>query len=441
MEKRARLTVAMRADEVTVHSGAGRTAAMAAGVLFVHNNFPAQFRDLAEALTARGVPCFAIGGEHAPGMPGVQLARYRLPRGSGKDIFDLAIRAEADLIRARSSVSAARWLKDHGCDPQLIVGHPGWGETSLLAHVFPSAKQILYPEFFYSGRNSDIDFDPEFWTGDEEALLRGMGKNAVMSMALAQAAAIVAPTEFQASRLPPAFRALTRVIHEGVDVEAIRPGPAEPFALADGRMIAPGTPVITHVNNQMEPARGLHIFARALPRLLREAPEAQVLIIGQEKNRGYGAAAPTGRTWKQEIFEPLEAELDLTRTHFLGRTPHARMLAALRLSTAHVYYTYPFVLSWSLVEAMASGCYVIGSDTGPVRDAIEDGVNGRLLPFFDADALSAAMIAACRAPEAQAPLRAAARETATANFSRAKGRAAWLDLLREFGLEVPSEPA
>jgi glycosyltransferase involved in cell wall biosynthesis len=413
---------------------------MAAGVLFVHNNFPGQFRDLAETLTSRGVPCFAIGGEHSPGMPGVQVVRYRLQRGSGKDVFDLAIRAEADLIRGRTAVDAARWLKNRGCEPQLLVGHPGWGETSLLAHIFPDLKQILYPEFFYSGRNSDIDFDPEYWNGDEDALLRGMGKNAVMSMALAQAAAIVAPTEFQAARLPPVFRTLTRVIHEGVDVEAIRPGPAGPFTLADGRTIAPGTPVITHVNNQMEPARGLHIFARALPRLLREIPDAQVLILGQEKNRGYGAAAPDGRTWKQVIFEPLEAELDMARVHFLGRTSHERMLAALRLSTAHVYYTYPFVLSWSLVEAMASGCYVIGSDTGPVRDAIEDGVNGRLLPFFDVDALSEALIAACRAPDAQAPLRAAARETAAANFSRAKGRAAWLDLLREFGLEIPASP-
>ena len=407
---------------------------MAAGVLFVHNNFPAQFGDLARGLVAAGVPCFAIGGEHAPGADGLVMVRYRLARGTGKDVFDLAIRAEADLLRARSALEAARWLKAQGHAPAVIVGHPGWGETSLLSHVFPEAKQILYAEFFYHGRGSDVDFDPEFWSGDEEALIRAQAKNAVMSMAYAEAAAIVAPTEFQASQLPPAFRERARVIHEGVEVDAIRPGPAEPFALADGRVIAPGTPVITCVNNQMEPLRGLHIFARALPRLLAEVPEAQVLIIGEEKPRGYGAAAPDGRTWKQVIFQPLEPRLDLARVHFLGRVPHARMLAALRLSTAHVYYTYPFVLSWSLTEAMASGCYVIGSDTGPLHDAITDGVNGRLMPFFDVDALSAALIAACRDPAAAAPLRAAARETAVANFSRAKGRAAWLELLREFGV-------
>lgn len=413
---------------------------MAAGVLFVHNNFPAQFRDLAQSLAARGVPCAAIAGEPAPGMEGVQMVRYRLTRGTGKDVYELAVRAEADFLRGRQALEAARWLANQGFEPKVIVGHPGWGETALLSHVFPEAKQVLYPEFFYHGRNSDIDFDPEFWTGDEEALIRGLAKNAVMSMALAEADVIVTPTAFQASCLPPAFRARTRVIHEGVDVDAIRPGPAELFALADGRVIQPGTPVVTHINNQMEPLRGLHIFARALPRLLREVPDAQVLVIGEEKPRGYGASAPGGKSWRQVFFDPLAAELDPGRIHFLGKVPHARMLAALRLSTAHMYYSYPFVLSWSLVEAMASGCYVIGSDTGPVRDAIEDGVNGRLLPFFDVAALSEALIAACRDPDASAPLRAAARKTAVAGFSRTAGRAAWLALLAELGLELP-EPA
>jgi len=407
-----------------------------AGALFVHNNFPAQFADLAATLVRRGVPCFAIGFETAPGAPGVNMVRYRLSRGSGRDVFPLAIRAEADLLRGRQSLAAAEWLKAQGHTPEVIVGHPGWGETSLLRHVFPDVKQALLSEFYYHGHGSDIDFDPEFWTGDEEALIRGVAKNAVMAMSLAEADAIVAPTEFQASRLPPAFRTRTHVIHEGVDVEAIRPGPAEPFPLNDGRVLQPGTPVITHVNNQMEPMRGLHVFARALPRLLAEVPDAHVVIIGEAKTRGYGGEAPGGLTWRQSIFQPLEAQLDLSRVHFLGRVPHGRMLAALRLSAAHVYYTYPFVLSWSLVEAMASGCYVIGSDTAPMHDALQDGVNGRLLPFFDTDALSEALIEACRAPEASTGMRKAARETAVANFSRAKGREAWIDLLQDLGLTI-----
>jgi glycosyltransferase involved in cell wall biosynthesis len=236
------------------------------------------------------------------------------------------------------------------------------------------------------------------------------------------------------------FQPLVRIIHEGVDLDAIRPGQAAPFPLDDapdggGRVIQPGTPVITHVNKSMEPLRGLHIFARALPRLLAEVPDAQVLIIGEPANRAYGGNAPEGRTWRDVCFEGVD--YDPARVHFLGRVAHPRMLAALRLGVAHVYYTYPFVLSWSLAEAMACGCHVIASDTPPLHDAIEDGVNGRLLPFFDVAALSEALVAACRDQAASAPLRAAARETALLKFDRAQGRAAWIALLRELGVQIP----
>jgi len=412
---------------------------MRSGVLFVHNNFPAQFRDLVTTLQARGVPVAAIGGARAGGAKDVLVGRYNLPRGSTPGIFPLAVRAEADLIRASSALGMARALKARGFDPAVIVGHPGWGETVLLDEAFPDAKRIIFSEFFYRGRGLDIDFDTEFFPLTEEAVLLGKAKNAVMALALTEADAIVCPTRFQASVLPKVFQPLVRTIHEGVDVNAIMPGPAQPFALPDGRVIAAGTPVITHVNNQMEPLRGLHIFARALPRLMTEVPDAQVLVMGREDaERPYGGRPPDGRSWREVCFEGLA--IDPARLHFLGKTPHEQMLAALRLSTVHVYYTYPFVLSWSLVEAMASGCNIIASDTAPLRDAIQDGVNGRLLPFFDVEALSAAMIAACRDPGASAPLRAAARATAVAKFSRKDGRAAWLKLLAEMGVQISPPP-
>ncbi|RAK52929.1 glycosyltransferase [Phenylobacterium deserti] len=409
---------------------------MARGVLFVHNNFPAQFRDLAAALVKRDIRCMAIGSENARGLEGVLSARYRLSRGTTKDILQIATRAEADLLRGRAAWRAAKAFQDKGMEPEVIIGHAGWGETSLLKDVFPNARQALFAEFFYHARGMDVGFDPEFSAAqDEEGTIRVKAKNAVMSLAYTDADAIVAPTEFQRSSLPPVFREKTRVIHEGIDVQTITPGAAAPFALDDGRVIQPGTPVITHINNKMEPLRGLHIFARALPRLLREIPNAQVIVIGQEGRSGYGGDAPGGKTWKEVCFEGVE--FDPARVHFLGRVPHERMLAALRLSTAHVYYTYPFVLSWSLSEAMASGCYVIGSDTAPLRDAIEDGVNGRLLPFFDHDALASALIEACRNPEVSAPLRAAAREKAVELFDRDKGRAAWFQVLRDLGMKIP----
>jgi len=411
-----------------------------AGVLFVHNNFPSQFRDLAQQLVARGVRCGAFAQRHAvEDVPGVPTLKYGIQRGSTFGIFPLAVRAEADFIRGSMALKAARRAQEQGFTPDVIVGHTGWGETVLLKEVWPDAKQVLYPEFFYSGHGLDIGFDTEFKALTEEAVLLGAAKNAVAALSLTQADALVCPTRFQASTLPAVFQPLIRVIHEGVDLETIRPAPAEPFVLDDGRVIAPGTPVITHVNNNMEPLRGLHIFARALPRLLAEVPDAQVIVIGHASSHGYSGSAPEGQTWKDVCFAGVE--IDPARVHLLGRVPHERMLAALRLSTAHVYYSYPFALSWSLSEAMAMGCYVVASDTQPLRDAIEDGVNGRLLPFFDPAALSEALIAACRDPSAQAPLRAAARKTAERLFSREKGRAAWLKLLKEMGLAIPPAPS
>lgn len=409
---------------------------MGSGVLFVHNHFPAQFRDLAETLAARGVPCGAVAAKAAPGLESVRTARYALARGTTPGIFPLAIRPEADLLRAQGAMKAARALRAEGFDPQVIVGHTGWGETVLMDEVWPEAKQVHFAEFFYHGRGLDIGFDTEFLQPTEQSVILGKTKNAVMSLAYTDADAIVAPTAFQASTLPAVFQTLVRVIHEGVDVDAARPGAAVPVALPDGRAIEPGAPVVTHVNNKLEPLRGLHIFLRALPALQRAVPEAQALIFGQSAEQGYGGPPPDGKTWKEVCLERAPG-LDLSRVHFMGRTPHETMIEALRLSTAHVYYSYPFVLSWSLIEAMASGCYVIGSDTAPLRDAIEDGVNGRLLPFFDVAALSEALIAACRDPDASASLRRAARETAVAKFSRAKGREAWLELLREMGQPIP----
>ncbi|HEY8571151.1 glycosyltransferase [Phenylobacterium sp.] len=410
---------------------------MGSGVLFVHNGFPGQFRDLAQTLVARGVPCAAIGGLEAQGLEGVNTARYAIPRASTPGVYPLAMAAEGDFIRASMASRVAHELKGGGFDPAVIVGHAMWGEMAFMAEIFPEARQVLFPELFSGRPRPAAPFDPEFQSSSMQTQLLAKSRWAAPALELCDADAIVAPTPFQAATLPAAFRPITRIIHEGIDVETIRPGSPKPLQLPGGTVIRPGTPVITHVNNYLEPLRGLHILARALPRVLAEVPEAQVLIVGRETlTSAYAGDAPGGGTWKEAALAGVE--LDPARVHFLGWLAHPVMHEVLKLSTAHVYYTWPYVLSWSVVEVMALGCYVIGSDTAPVRDAIEDGVNGRLLPFFDVDALAATLIEACRQPEASRPMREAARSTAVERFSQAKGRAAWLELLSEMGLEVPA---
>jgi glycosyltransferase involved in cell wall biosynthesis len=409
---------------------------MPEGVLFVHNGFPGQFKALAEALVARGVKCCAIGHHHSVDIDGVELARYALPRGSTPGIYPPAMAAEGDFLRAAMAFQVAVKLRDLGWDPAVIVGHAHWGETAFLKEVFPEARQALYPEYFSRGVGHASAFDPEFQPSGLQAMVLAKARSAVMALELSDADAIVCPTPYQASTIPDVFQPRVRLIHEGVDTYALRPGPGRPIGLRDGTLIDPAKPVITHINNHLEPLRGLHILARALPKVLAAVPEAQVLIMGQEdKAAGYTGETPDGRPWKEHSLKGVE--LDPARVHFLGWNDHAFMHEVLKTSWAHVYYTYPFVLSWSLAEAMALGCYVIGSDTAPLHDAIEDGVNGTLLPFFDVDALSDALIAACRDPQASAGMRVAARRTAEAKFSRAKGLAQWFDLLRELGLVIP----
>jgi glycosyltransferase involved in cell wall biosynthesis len=251
-----------------------------------------------------------------------------------------------------------------------------------------------------------------------------------MALAFGEAEAIVTPTPFQASLLPEMFRARTHVIHEGVDTATIRRHAKPRLELGNGKVIDGSRPLVTLINRRFEPLRGFHIFMRALPAFMAAVPEADVLVIGADERGGYGKPAEGNATWGQKLFAEVADKVDRARIHFVGRVPHALMIEALSLSSAHVYYTYPFVLSWSLLEAMATECLILGSDTAPVRDAITHGQNGILNDFFDVAALSAALIAACRTPEQFAPLRKAARQTILERFDRSTiCEPAWLQLV------------
>jgi glycosyltransferase involved in cell wall biosynthesis len=396
--------------------------------LFVHNNFPAQLGFVAAAMVGRGHACRAIASSTGREVAGVPLLRWVAKRGSTPGVFGPATRAEADLIRGRAAAEAALRLREAGWTPDVIVGHPGWGETVFLSEVFPAAKQVLYAEFYYRSDGADVGFDPEFGPLSIEERFHIHAKNATMSMAFAEADRIVAPTAFQASMLPQAFRGRAAILHEGVDTDRIRPDPNASISVG-GRALDRSTPVITFINRRFEPLRGYHIFIRALPRLLAEIPQAEVLLIGSDQSAGYGQPPSKGATWKARFLDEVKDRIDLSRVHFTGTLPHAQMLAALSISRAHVYYTYPFVLSWSLLEAMACECLVIGSDTAPVRDAILPGENGILLDFFDHEALSEALIQACRRPDDFLELRRAARERVISQFNRAACASAWVELL------------
>jgi glycosyltransferase involved in cell wall biosynthesis len=398
-----------------------------ANILVVHQNFPGQFPHIVTALLARGDKVAAIGGKTAKARPGVDLRRWDNDRGTTKGMFDPAIRAEADLIRGTVAAKVALQLKRDGFTPDVIIGHPGWGETIFLKEIWPGARILLLGEMLYRSHGGDLNFDAEFAKPDLAANLRAHAKNATQVLAFAYADRIICPTPFQAESFPAALQSIVRVVHEGVDLAAAYRRPGARLKLPDGRGELDGsTPVITFVNRTFEPLRGFHIFMRALPDFLDACRDAQVVLIGQAAQAGYGATNPDGKDWRSWMLDELGSRLDRARVHFLGRVPHSQMIDAFSISWAHVYYTYPFVLSWSLVEAMACECLIIASDTPPVRDAIEHGREGILLPFFDVPALSQSLIDAVRDPDRFAALRQAARLRAEAGYDARQGIAAWL---------------
>lgn len=400
-------------------------------VLLVHQNFPGQFPHIADALIARGDEVAIIGGPTAREWSGAIFVRWQNKRGTTSGLFPAATRAEADLIRAEAAAMAAVELAQRGFRPDVIIGHPGWGETIHLKDLFPAAKLILFGEFYYRHIGADLNFDREFETPTLAGAMRTNGKNATMTLACANADVIVSPTPFQASTFPEIFQSRIRVFHEGVDLSHARHNPDARFTLADGRVFDRSTPIITFINRNFERLRGVHIFMRALPRFFDAVPEAQVLAIGAD-GLGYGGAREDGRPWRHVLRDELRGKLDLDRLHFVGRVEHDQMIDILSIGAAHVYYTYPFVLSWSLVEAMATECLILGSDTAPVRDAITDGVDGVLNDFFDVDALSDAMIRAVREPDTFRPMRATARKTALKRFDLTTvGVPGWLALIDE----------
>lgn len=401
-----------------------------ARILFVHHFFPGQFGFLATALAEAGDEVVALGGKTATDLPGVFLVRWQNKRGTTPAILPAAVRAEADMIRAAAALDAARGLSERGFSPDVIIGHPGWGETLYLKELWPNARLILHAEFFYSASGGELGFDPEFGTVTLVDRCRAVSKSATLALAYSQADRLVTPTPFQASRLPECFRSRTTIIHEGVDLQNVRPYPNTSVTIGE-KTFSRDRPVITFASRVLEPLRGCHTFFRALPRVLEDVSDAEVVIAGAEADAGYGLGPPENETWKSHFWKEIEGKVDPARIHFVGWLPNETLNAFMSIARAHVYLTYPFVLSWSLLEAMACEALVIGSDTPPLHDVIVDSENGLLVNFLRPDLLAEAIVKACHHPDRFQAMRIAARQSIIARYDRQNVcLPQWLDLIR-----------
>jgi glycosyltransferase involved in cell wall biosynthesis len=383
---------------------------MMMNVLFVHNNFPAQFQHVARALVEDPtVGVAAVGSATARAPKGVKLAKYSLNDADVSATHPFARRFDLECRRAEQVLYALSSLGSSGFKPDVIMAHPGWGETLPLRTIFPQARLIVYCEFFYGVDGRDVGFDPEFPETGVDGHVALHLKNASTLLALSDADCGVSPTVWQHSTFPKEFRGKISILHEGVDADLAKPAPEATFRLPSGRELTRADEVVTFVARNLEPVRGYHIFMRALPRILAARPHAEILVIGAD-GTSYGALPPPGKTWKSLFLDEVAEQIDKKRVHFTGQLPHRDYLRALQVSSAHVYLTYPFVLSWSLLEALSTGCVVIGSDTAPVREVI-DGANGILVPFFDPNQLAERVIEALAHPRRFHSIRANARRT------------------------------
>lgn len=377
-------------------------------ILFVHQNFPGQFPHLAPALAARGHEVLALTSETNTRPSPVKVVKYRKPGEVNLEPRLTRMYAEVSERGLKAALAARQLRKAHGYVPDVIFGHPAWGETLFLREVWPEAKLLVYAELMYQTTGLDTDFDPEFARPGLESRISTTARSAHLIQSLVQADAALSPTAFQASTFPPELRGKITVCHDGVNTARICPNEAARFTVPGTSLtFKPGDEVLTFVNRSLEPYRGYHIFMRALPEVLAARPKAHVLIVGEE-GQSYGAAPAEG-SWKQRFLDEVKDRLDMSRVHFLGRVPYDQFITLLQVGRCHAYLTYPFVLSWSLMEAMAAGAMVIASDTAPVREVITDGKTGRLVDFFDVKGWSAALIEALAQPQNYAPLRAAAR--------------------------------
>lgn len=403
-------------------------------ILFIHQNFPGQFKHLAPALAAQGHQVVALATRAGHQLPGVKQLVYPICQSSSTQIHQLAADFETKLIRGQACAEAMLQLKQQGFVPDLVVAHPGWGEALFIKEIYPKTKTLFFLEFFYHAYGADTHFDQEFdqedWLTDAKIRV----KNACNLMSLQQMDFAYTPTAWQKCTFPELYHPQIKVIHDGIDTQYLLPqADAELNLQHQGQALrlSAGDEIITFVNRNLEPYRGYHKLMRALPEILRARPNARVLLVGGDQ-LSYGAPAHAGKSWKQVLLEEVGAQLDLSRVHFLGSLPYETYLQVLRISAVHIYLTYPFVLSWSMLEAMSMECLVVGSKTAPVTEVIQHGKNGLLVDFFNQDELVATTIAALANPGAYCELRRQARRHIAEHYDlRSRCLPAQLEMVKE----------
>jgi len=383
-------------------------------ILFLHPNFPAQFRHLAVALANSPKHQVVYGTAREEGqIPGVHKILYQPSRQVRPETHHYVRPLESAVLEGQAVYRVAQQLQERGFVPDVVYAHSGWGPGLFVKDIFPKAKFCCFFEWYYHAHGTDADFDPaDPLDADAEARIRI--KNAPILLDLASCDRGLSPTHWQRHQFPPEFQSKIKVLHDGVDTEFFQPQSGAKLVLPEIHLdLSPVDELVTYVARGMEPYRGFPQFMEAIALLQEKRPHCHAVVVGADRV-AYGKNLPDGQTYKQLMLEKLP--LDLSRLHFTGRLPYSQYLQVLQASSVHVYLTRPFVLSWSMLEAMSTGCLVIGSNTAPVTEVLKDGENGLLVDFFSPQQVCDRIIAALDHPKDMHELRVRARQTIQATY-------------------------
>lgn len=396
-------------------------------VLFTHKNFPAQFRHMAEFLgkNPENEILFATTNPRPEWkIPGVKKVVFK-PIPESENAPRPEVRAFDDAARFGTGLlSVCRRLRAQGFVPDIVVGHSGWGQTLFLRDIFPEAPFLGYYEWFYNAEGPEIAFDGRSRSESEKAMIRM--RNTAILHDLTACAGGISPTRWQKSQFPVEFQRKIVQIHDGINTGYFAPDSAIGLPKIPGVDLDGATELLTYCSRGLEPYRGFPQFYRALPAILRERPGCHVLIVGEDRVC-YSPRPANGKSYKDLLTQ--EVAVDESRVHFTGPLPYGLYKQVLQASSVHLYLTWPFVLSWSFLEAMACGCLIVGSDTAPVREIMEHGYNGLLTDFHSHERIATDLIGALQNRDKLGSIRTRARKTIQERYCLSRTLPKQVDLL------------
>ncbi len=408
-------------------------------ILITHNNFPAQFRHIAEYLgrTPGNQVVFATKNLREEWViPGVNKVLFKPDGEPPKDAYPLARNFEDGIRHGMGMLRLCKGLKQQGFIPDVILGHSGWGQTMFMRDIFPDTPFIGYFEWFYSATSPETTFDKRTRNAPELAQLRLRNSSILHDLTTCRVG--VTPTGWQRSQFPAEYQAKIIQAHDGINTNYF--SPADGGVIPPDKLNLPDTDLtgakelVTYCSRGLEPYRGFPQFYESLPAILEERPDCHVLIVGEDRVC-YSAQLPNGESYKKHMME--KVKVDEKRVHFTGPLPYGKYKQVLQASSAHVYLTWPFVLSWSFLEAMSCGCLIIGSNTEPVREVLRHKENGLLTDFHSSKKIAKAVIVALNRQEKLQNLRKNARQTILDKFCLTKCLPAHINLLAQIAKDGP----